>query len=138
MKVIDASVLAKYVLMEPGWNNVRDMLLNNRPLLSIPLIIKEVTNAIWKQSHLKKHISHNSAHELLKSLLRIFETKVIQLESQDKYLEPALSISLKHGIAIYDSLYIAQARKRRAQLVTSDVKQAQVAESEKIKVMLLI
>ncbi len=71
--------------------------------------------------------------KLYSSLLKLFETKVIILENESKYLEEALKLSLKHGITIYDSLYIVQAKKH-GELLTSDKSQANIASKLGVKV----
>jgi predicted nucleic acid-binding protein len=53
---------------------------------------------------------------------------VVVVESEKAYLEDAFSTALQTGITIYDSLYIAQAMKRKAKLLTSDDRQVRVAQ----------
>ncbi len=48
MTAIDASALAKYVLRERGWREVYEFIRDNKPIYSVDLIIKEVTNTLWK------------------------------------------------------------------------------------------
>ncbi len=58
------------------------------------------------------------------------------IEPEDAYLEAALQIALEHGTTLYDSLYLAQAR-RYGELLTSDGRQAEVAERLGVKVYLV-
>ena len=44
---------------------------------------------------------------------------------------------MKHGVTVYDALYIAYANKNRAPLLTSDKKQAEVAEKINVSVILI-
>ena len=46
MIVIGASALAKHLLREEDWGSIEKYLV--RAVYSVDLIVKEVTNAIWK------------------------------------------------------------------------------------------
>lgn len=52
-------------------------------------------------------------------------------------MEEAVRLSLKHGLTIYDSLFIARAIEDEATLITSDRRQARVAELEGLDVLLI-
>lgn len=58
----------------------------------------------------------------------------MRIESELDYLDTAFRIAVENSITIYDALYIAQALKHDATLVTSDRKQAQVAERLGVKI----
>ena len=58
------------------------------------------------------------------------------LEPETDYLEAALQLALDHGVTLYDSLYLAQAR-RLGELLTSDERQAEVAAKLDIEVRLI-
>lgn len=53
---------------------------------------------------------------------------MIILEPSEKYLQEALKIAMDYDLSIYDSLFLAQARKLRAKLITSDKGQEEVAK----------
>jgi len=44
---------------------------------------------------------------------------------------------LKHGVTVYDALYIALAKSNGLKLLTADKEQAKIAELEKVPVILL-
>jgi predicted nucleic acid-binding protein len=67
----------------------------------------------------------------MKSLLGVN----ILLENEEKYLDDAFEIAILTGVSIYDSLYIAQAKKNKLPLVTLDMKQKEVAEKVGVKVI---
>ncbi len=46
--VIDASSLAKYILREKNWRDVRDHLVDE--VFSLNLALAEVSNAVWKHN----------------------------------------------------------------------------------------
>ncbi|MEM4514334.1 MAG: type II toxin-antitoxin system VapC family toxin [Ignisphaera sp.] len=127
MIVIDASSLAKYVLKEPNWGEVEAMLALGS--FSIDYVVKEVSNAIWKYYTKFKKIDKGLALKLLEVLLMLVNEKVIVLESQDKYLKRAFELSLEYSVPVYDTLYVAQAEKLEAKLLTSDRTQVYVAQS---------
>ena len=93
---------------------------------TIELAVKEVANSIWKRVKLLKDIDENKALTILGDLLKLTRT-ALRIEPQDIYLGQALEIALKNDATIYDSLFIAQALTKKAILVTSDKKQAQIA-----------
>ena len=68
-KVIDSSVLAKYLLKEEDWERVSPIL-HERPY-SLSLAVKETVNALWKRVYLLKDISVEKAFLLLEDLLDI-------------------------------------------------------------------
>ena len=127
MIVIDASSLAKYILKEENWREVENWLYIDK-ILSIDLVLKEVLNVIWKHYLLIKSINHSIAMEKRDILYTLVREGVLIIESGNKYLDKGFSISVKDGIPIYDSLYIAQALERNARLLTSDKRQLEIAE----------
>jgi len=133
--VIDASALAKYVLHEEGWEAISTYI-RRRPLYSVDHIIKEVGNAIWKHCYLRRIVGRDEAMRLYRALLRLVDTGVIILEPEASYAEEALKIALQQGLTLYDSLYLAQAR-RLGELLTSDERQAEAAAKLNVKVHLV-
>ena len=127
MRVIDASALAKYVNREPGWKNVEKYLLEG--CITVDLAIKEVANTIWKR-YLKKELSNSDAYKLYKSFI---ENLMVKVTRQENILDNAFKIAIKHRCTLYDALYIALAKKENSELITSDKKQRNTAESEGIK-----
>jgi len=134
--VIDASALAKYVLHEEGWEAIGTYIRERKPLYSVDHVIKEVGNAIWKHCYLRRIIGYDEAMRLYRALLRLVDTGVIILEPEASYAEEALKIALQEGLTIYDSLYLAQAR-RLGELLTSDERQAETAAKLNVKVHLV-
>ena len=75
---------------------------------------------------LLKDIDENKALTTLGDLLKLTRT-ALRIEPQDLYLGQTFEIALKNDATIYDSLFIAQALTKKAILVTSDKKQAEIA-----------
>ncbi|MCD6114515.1 MAG: type II toxin-antitoxin system VapC family toxin [Thermoprotei archaeon] len=131
MIVIDASSLAKYVLKEEGWLKVEEYLF--KEVCSIDHVIKEVANAIWKHATIHSRVSEETAETLYGILKKLVEENIVKIERQDKYVDEAFKIALQNKITVYDALYLAQA-KHYGKLLTSDMKQAKIAEKLGIEV----
>ncbi|MEM4570907.1 MAG: hypothetical protein QXE66_06330 [Desulfurococcaceae archaeon] len=58
--------------------------------------------------YLKKAIEDSRAR-VVSSLRKLIKAKVIVLENEELYIDKAVEISIDHHIAVYDTLYIAQA-----------------------------
>jgi len=123
--VVDASALAKYILKEEGWREVRKLLEGGA--VSVDHVVKEISNAIWRKCAVLKLEDAEVAVKRYELLVELVRSGVVVLESELKYLEKAFRIAVENGVTVYDSLYIAQARELGAQLLTSDRKQAEVA-----------
>ncbi len=133
MKVIDASILVKLLLREPGWEKIVEHLRHGT--ISIDLASKEAINAVWKQRN-RSQITDEEASIMIESL-RCLIGKVVKMEDESNYLEDAISITFKQNVTIYDALYIALAKKKELILLTSDRRQAKAAEREGVKVIKL-
>ncbi len=127
--VVDASVLVKRVLLEPGFEEVDRLLeeaVEGFVELHVPdLAFKEVGNAIWRHAS-RGCVKLDEAPRLLRAVLEL----PLRVHSQDaELLTRSLELALKASITIYDALYIALAERLRAELVTYDegLKQAYVA-----------
>ena len=128
MNIIDSSVLVKFFLKEPGWENVKEHIINS---VGIELNIKELYNAIWKKNIMKQIIL---SKEILKDLSEI--DQVITIVDQRKYMNIALEVAVANKITVYDSLFIAIAKAQNYRLVTYDVKQGEIAKKLDVKVIL--
>ncbi len=130
MIVTDASVLAKYILLEPGWERVEELLFKD--VVSLDYALAEVSNALWKHHVLYGEISREEFNKRSKVVDAL--PNVVVLESGMQYLEKSRGIAVNHRIPIYDALYIAQALKY-GKLATSDEKQGKTAEKLGVEVL---
>ncbi len=135
--VIDASSLAKYVLKEPGWREVRRVIAEHQHITTVDHAAKEVLNAIWKRCILRGDIDSELAHELCRVVIELFTEGVIEAEEETRYLDKAFEIALKTRITIYDALYIAQAHEKGYILLTSDKKQGEAARKLGIETIIM-
>lgn len=60
---------------------------------------------------------------------------MVRLVEQDDLYNDAFKISLENKITIYDSLYLALASKLNTELITSDEKQREIADTNGIPVV---
>jgi predicted nucleic acid-binding protein len=123
--VVDASALAKYVLKEEGWREIRKLLEGGA--VSVDHVVEEVSNAIWRKYAVLRLEDAEVAIRRYELLVELVRSGVVVLESELKYLEKAFRIAIENGVTVYDPLYIAQALELGAQLLTSDREQADVA-----------
>ena len=130
MIVIDSSALAKYLLKEEGWREVRKHL--EEGCVTLGLAIEEVVNALWKRI-VMGHLDEGYAKEVMRSFL---ESGIVKVEGQGQLLEEALSVAVRRKMTVYDSMFIALAKKRGLPLLTSDKEQAKAAEEEGVKTIL--
>ncbi|RLE48342.1 MAG: PIN domain nuclease [Candidatus Methanomethylicota archaeon] len=134
--VIDASSLIKYLFKERNWLKIEEQLLKEE-VHTIDHATKELLNALWKSTTLYKIFTEDIAIEKWKLFKKLIGEKVIILENQEELLEEALQIALSHQITAYDALYLAQANKLKAPLLTSDQKQANAAKKMNINTIFI-
>ncbi len=124
--VLDASVIAKFLMREEGWGDVARLL--RRGLLlgqvyTLDLAFKEVANVLWKC-----HMRGLLRAETVKGLLDELSKLPIEKHPQTwELLSRALQLSIGARLPVYDMLYIALAEELGAVLVTSDAKQHEIA-----------
>jgi predicted nucleic acid-binding protein len=131
--VIDASVLVKFILKEEGWNKIADFL--KAGTISVDLVIKETVNTVWKRL-MRKEISLEEAKDMFEAMKEILNKAVI-IENEMDHIDEAFKISIKQNITVYDSLYIALAKKKKLELLTADEMQAQVASLKGVRAIVL-
>lgn len=131
MRVIDSSSLVKFFSREKGWDAIERLILEG--LVSLELSTKEVASALWKKT-LSGQMRSEDAKEILEDLVR---SDTIELHNQSQYLIGAFKIATKEKITIYDALFIQLAKNVKAELVTSDNRQAEAARHERVKVMVM-
>jgi len=129
-RVIDSSAIAKFLLKEEGWLQVKGFLLE-KPY-TLELAVKEVANAIWRRVMLLRDISVGKAFIILNDLLEL-KKYLLVVEPQTPYLSQALKIAIENKVTVYDALFIAQALAKQAVLITSDEKQCKLAENLNIE-----
>jgi len=131
VRVIDSSSLVKFFSKEEGWEKVAQII--EEGVITLDLSIKEIANALWKKI-LIGEMNENIAIKILYDLLK---SEAIIIVNQDEYLIEALKIANRNKITIYDSLFIALAKSKNLDLVTSDKKQYEIAKNEGVNALLV-
>jgi predicted nucleic acid-binding protein len=124
VRVIDSSSLVKFFSKEEGWEKVAQII--KEGVITLDLSIKEVANALWK----KIIIGEMNEDLAIKILYDLLKSEAIIIVNQDEYLIEAFKIANRNKITIYDSLFIALAKSKNRELVTSDKKQYEIAKNE--------
>jgi len=132
LNVIDASALSKFILKEAGWEAVAGYLVNS---LSVDHVLKEVSNAIWKAFR-RGFIDVEDSTRKFSALITLLRAN-LELVNEVEILPSAFDLALKHGITVYDALYVELAREKGLPLVTCDETQAKVARDEGVEIVLL-
>ena len=138
MIIADSSVIAAYILREePIWMSVEEFILQN-DVCTLDLAVKEALNAVWRHTVITKNLSLEVAREKTQILLDLIAGwNVVTVESQNNYLKEAFEIAITNRVTIYDALFIAQAKSKKAPLATLDGRQAYVAEKLGVSVIKL-
>jgi predicted nucleic acid-binding protein len=116
--VIDASVVIKWVLPEPGRLEALELLdayeAGTVDLIAPRLLMEEVASALSKRCR-SKELTAAQAQQAFR--LVAFRQPAIPGETD---LHAALSLSLAHQLSLWDSVYLALAIDQRCDLVTAD------------------
>jgi len=131
VRVIDSSSLVKFFSKEEGWEKVAQTI--EEGVITLDLSIKEVANALWK----KILIGEMNEDLAIKILYDLLKSEAIIIVNQDDYLMEAFKIANRNKITIYDSLFIALAKSKNLELVTSDKKQYEIAKNEGVNALLV-
>jgi len=137
VKVIDTSALCKFLLKEEGWEKVIPHLHPESKAHTVEMLITECANVIWKNVRVYNTLRMVEGEKLLDALELLLDKRVITVEENRKYLRRAFELGIEHGVAIYDALFIAQAKELNATLVTCDEKQGLIAEKLGVNVVVL-
>jgi predicted nucleic acid-binding protein len=123
MRVADTSYIAEGLLRR--WD-----LFETEQLLVPELAIYEVENVVWKHEKLIGDVAEGVEYlETLGELIRAGAITVVSYS--EKLLKRAYTISIAHGVAIYDSIFLALALETGMELVTLDKDQMKLFESER-------
>lgn len=130
--VIDASVLIQAFLREQDTAHVLTLVKRafdtDEPMLHVPeFCLLECTNILWKRVRF-----HGAEREEIDAALASLRSTPLVIQPVLELLPRTLAIGLDHGLAVYDSSYIALAEHLGYALITVDVRQAQAANAESI------
>jgi len=122
MKVLDASFLVKLVLDEEGSEeaerSIRNWILSGEGVCTVDLALPESINAIWRRNVLTGELDEEECKEAAEGLLSILSR--MDTYPSGELIMGALNTAMRHGITVYDSLYLALAIRKGADLATFD------------------
>ncbi|MDJ0271435.1 MAG: type II toxin-antitoxin system VapC family toxin [Candidatus Caldarchaeum sp.] len=122
MIVIDSSILASFILKEPGWEKIKELMLD---AVTVDLAIKEVFNALLIACQTGR-ITFEDAQKKAEALEKLITINVKTFNQEDILME-SFELAYKEKLTIYDSLFIVLARKLKLPLATKDRRQHEVA-----------
>jgi len=126
--VIDSSAFSKFLMKEEDWEKVIPYLDPSLEPHAVDMLTIETTSVIWKYMRKYKLIMREQALGLYEQMTKLVREEVVILEPSEKYLQEALKIAMNYDLPIYDSLFLAQAKNLRAELITSNKGQEEVAK----------
>jgi predicted nucleic acid-binding protein len=117
--VVDASVAVKWLIPEPGRAAAVELLdawlARKVELIAPSLMMTEVANTLSKRCR-QNFMDPATAQQLFD----VFESNAPALMESPNQLRLALTLSLRHRISLWDSVYLALAIERTADLITAD------------------
>lgn len=129
MKVIDTTIIAAYILREPGWEKLIDVLMN---AVTVDTAIKESLNAVWK-TYARGHISEESARAKANALLELAKSG-LEIVDEKLLFKRTFEIACSENLSVYDALFLTLAESRDAPLYTLDREQTEKAKKLAIRV----
>jgi predicted nucleic acid-binding protein len=126
---IDTSTLVAYLLGEEGSEPIRDLLAEG--VESAPPVIKESSNAVL-EARRQKRSSPAEGERVLQAILALSVAN-IKLVQQDDLIPEAFKIAAENDLTIYDSIYIALAKRSGNTLASRDKRQIEAAAKLGVK-----
>lgn len=112
-RIVDASVVLKVLLPEPGTDLAAALL--REPVLAPEILVPECLNALRK-AVLRGRLTRGEGREAARLLMHAD----IALESTRDLAEDAFALSLQLSLTAYDCMYLALGRRRGGVVVTAD------------------
>jgi len=119
MIVLDASVAAKWYLVEAGTDQAEALIESGNELCAPAVIRLEVLSAISRRFRMGG-LSAGDAEATMAEWLEDLDSSVMTLSPDDLDLDRAIQLSLRIRHPVVDCLYLACAMRLGADLVTTD------------------
>jgi len=103
---------------EEARTSVTDFLRRGYSLYSVDLALAESLNAFWKHVQIHGDLKTEDARSAVQDLTKVWDG--LNVLSTRELSEEAVDIALTQDVTIYDSLYMAAAKKLDATLYTAD------------------
>ncbi len=128
---IYTSALVAYLLREEGSERIKGLLSDG--VESVPLLVNESCNAVL-EARKQKRINREESETILQAILALSEAN-IKIAPQEDFIPDAFKIAAANDLTIYDSVYIALAKKTESSLASRDKKQIEVAAKLGVKIL---
>ena len=115
--VVDASVAAKCFLNEAGSHEARTLAGSGLILIAPDLVLIELASVAARKVK-RTELSPEAGARMTARAAELFD----ELAPTRPLLEPAYRIASNHSLSLYDSVYLALARRQDLELVTADLK----------------
>jgi predicted nucleic acid-binding protein len=113
--VVDASVAVKWFLPEELSAEARGVLAAEYELVAPDLLWAELGNVLWKK-HRRRELDQRTARRLLRDFSRV----PIEFHAPEPWTDAALDLAIRHGVTVYDGLYLVLAAGHGCRVVTAD------------------
>jgi len=113
--VVDASVAVKWFVPEPLSAAARKLLAIEYELLAPELLWAELGNVLWKK-HRRRELEPRTASRVLRDFWRV----PIEFHRTARWTGAALELAMRHGVTVYDALYLALAAGHGCRVLTAD------------------
>ncbi len=133
--VVDASVVIQRFIRDHYTENARALFsqLTVSDNLIVPeFCLLECANVLWKQVRFQG-MPQSQAESLANDLVAL----PLMIASQRDLLPDGLKIGLRHQLAVYDSVYVALAKRLDHPLITVDERQERAAAAEGVTIKAL-
>jgi predicted nucleic acid-binding protein len=117
--IIDANVVAKWVINETGDERAWKLIAPDIFLRAPDLLVSELANVLWKKTR-RGDLTTEQARERLDTILQDHIDVTVHLLPARILAKRASEIAIATGRSIYDSLYLAAAVQARCRLITAD------------------
>ncbi|MGP3726444.1 type II toxin-antitoxin system VapC family toxin [Cereibacter sphaeroides] len=122
--VVDASAVAGWLLPDENGPDLAELVTTHADFLAPWLLWPELRNILIVTER-RGRLSHGLADQLIEAV----EGLGIVLDTAPSNAN-VLSLARRHGLTVYDALYLDLAQRRGAMLSTLDAKLAQAARAE--------
>ncbi|PYS30824.1 MAG: hypothetical protein DMG11_03725 [Acidobacteria bacterium] len=130
--IVDASVVAKWLLAEADSDLARSVIATHNYLRAPDLLVSELANVLWKRTS-RKEITAQEATSMIEILLRDYLDVKVRLLPARILVEQAMRIAVAERQTVYDCLYLACAVQARCRLITADDRFVRSIKSPQLK-----
>jgi len=113
--VVDASVAVKWFVPEARAAPARRLLAPEYELLAPELLWAELGNVLWKK-HRRRELEPRTVSRLLRDCSRV----PLEFHRTAGWAGAALALAIRHGVTVYDALYLALAAGHGCRVLTAD------------------